>query len=148
MRFLIRAILVLVGTIVATAAAGFAAALGGTAMQATISDFSAASLDVLWNTLVTGLFVWMYLIFWIAFVPYLIAAAVAEIFGVRSLLLYLIGAIAIACLSPVFAGRILPWFGGIPISSDLIVSSVAAGFAAGLVYWLIAGRNAGRRKHA
>jgi hypothetical protein len=152
MRMISRALLVLLASFIATIAAGFVAALASTAFHVTWSDlatlfeFGSKSPSAIGNLLLTGIFLWIYLIFWIVFVPFIAAAIIAEIFGMRSLLLYLIGAVVIAFLSPVFAGQILPWFGGVPISRDLVVSTLAAGLAADLVYWLIAGRKAGSWK--
>jgi hypothetical protein len=75
-----------------------------------------------------------------AFFPALIAILLAENFAWRSVLFYAIGGAAIG----LFFGFVLPTESPSPFyvarSTELIAG---AGIAAGLVFWLIAGRNAG-----
>jgi hypothetical protein len=75
----------------------------------------------------------------VSFVPALIAVLVAEAFGWRSLFFYLIvgGGIGLAADA-------LTEFVGAPALADYrLALYLAAGFVAGFVYWLIAGRLAG-----
>lgn len=73
--------------------------------------------------------------------PALAVAVVGEVVRIRSILYYLVGGGAAAALMPLIATR-----------TDITESSAyaapyftlmaTAGFAAGMVYWLVAGRNA------
>jgi hypothetical protein len=80
-----------------------------------------------------------------AFLPALIAILLAESFAWRSVLFYALAGAAIG----LFYGFVLPTEGPSPFyvarSTELIAG---AGIAAGLVYWLIAGRNAGAWREA
>ena len=84
----------------------------------------------------------------VLFLPTLIAVVLAEGFAVRSVLIYALGGVAMMLLAYYAAG-----FGNSyeelidhpppPISRPAEIA-VAAGAAFGFIYWLIAGRNAGR----
>jgi len=75
----------------------------------------------------------------ISFVPALIAIVFAEIFRWRSIFFYLIvgGAIGLLSAEATIA------FDGLTFAEDLRLLSLASGFVAGAVYWLIAGKLAG-----
>lgn len=82
------------------------------------------------------------------FLPMLIAVVLAEAFAVRSLLINVFGAVALALLAYQGAG-----FGrsgeesidrAPPLVSREFEIAAAAGATFGLIYWLIAGRKAGR----
>ena len=75
----------------------------------------------------------------ITFIPALIAVILAETFGWRSLLFYLAAGGAIGFI----AGETTMAFDGLSFADDLRFLCVAAGFVAGAVYWLIAGKLAG-----
>ncbi len=86
------------------------------------------------------------------FLPMLIAVVLTEAFAIRSLLIHVLGAVALVLLAYQGAGlgrsgeesidRAPP-----PISRELEIAA-AAGAAFGLIYWLIAGRKAGRWRGA
>jgi len=73
--------------------------------------------------------------------PGLVLAVIGEVFAIRSFLYYVVaGGMALAAI-PLLAAS-----GGsasVP-SADYMTIFASAGFAGGAVYWLIAGRNAGR----
>lgn len=77
---------------------------------------------------------------WFAFVPTLIAAILAEAFGWRSVLPWMLfgGAVAAIGYEFPFAANAAPG------DNDYRVVFIAAGFVGGFVYWLIAGRLSGR----
>jgi hypothetical protein len=80
-----------------------------------------------------------------AFVPAVVVILVTEAFGLRSLLLYAIAGAAVG----LFCGYTLGFVEPLPqLRFDRPLNTnfelmAAAGIAAGLVYWLIAGRTAG-----
>lgn len=74
-----------------------------------------------------------------AFMPALIAGLVTEAFSLRSWLIHLaIGGV----LAAVLLSSANVYEGEIPPQQDMVIA-LAAGFMAGLAYWLIAGRRAG-----
>ena len=86
------------------------------------------------------------------FLPMLIAVVLAEAFAVRSLLINVFGAVALALLAYQGAGQ-GTGFGrngeesidrAPPLVSREFEITAAAGATFGLIYWLIAGRKAGR----
>ena len=82
------------------------------------------------------------------FVPTLLAVILAEAFAIRSVLLYTTGGLALTLLAYGGAGFGRSYEESIDrappaVSRDMEVAA-AAGAAFGLVYWLIAGRRAGR----
>jgi len=84
----------------------------------------------------------------IAFLPLLVAAALAEAFAVRSLLVHAVAAAAIMLLAYYSAGLGRSYEESIdappPLVSREAELTIVAGLVFGLVYWAIAGRNAGR----
>ncbi len=143
MPILWRIIVILFALWLATMAAGLVWSIG--------------LLDALWHTITTDsgerLVLWGAAIIasgmtaTLLFVPMLIAVVLAEAFSIRSLLIYALGGIALTLLAYQGAG-----FGrgeesidrAPPLISREAEVAAAAGAAFGLVYWLIAGRKAGR----
>jgi hypothetical protein len=82
------------------------------------------------------------------FLPMLIAVVLAEAFAVRSLLINVFGAVALALLAYQGAGLGRSGEESIdrapPLVSREFEIAAAAGATFGLIYWLIAGRKAGR----
>ena len=77
----------------------------------------------------------------ISFLPALLVVVLAEIFAWRSLFVYLAAGGLIGILGK---QTTIAW-GGLDFANDLFTLCLAGGFAGGFVYWLIAGRDAGRR---
>jgi hypothetical protein len=80
-----------------------------------------------------------------SFVPAIIAILVTETFGLRSVLIYALagGLIGLFCgYSLGFIGPLPRFDFDMPLGTNFELLT-AAGIAAGLVYWLIAGRSAG-----
>ncbi len=80
-----------------------------------------------------------------AFLPAAVAAAIAEMVSIRSILFYALAGAVIGFIAYVSLGG----FDVAALSVDGYTRreteiAVAAGIVAGLVYWLLAGRNAGR----
>ena len=84
----------------------------------------------------------------VLFLPTLIAIVLAEGFAVRSVLIYALGGAAMMLLAYYAADFGQPYEESIdhppPPMSRPAEIAVGAGAAFGFVYWLIAGRNAGR----
>jgi len=78
----------------------------------------------------------------VTFVPALIAVCVTELFRLRGIVVHLAaaGLIAVGVWSAGDPQSVAPGSGGLAPGS---VVAAAAGFVAGFVYWLIAGRQAG-----
>lgn len=88
----------------------------------------------------------------IAFLPSLVAVLVAELFGLRNILLFVAAGAAIALLAgsvPVATLEVWSGFEGMTDTATIGVATpdpfrfLTAGLAGGLVYWLIAGRASG-----
>jgi hypothetical protein len=84
----------------------------------------------------------------VLFLPTLIAVVLAEWLALRSVLIYALGGMAMMLLAYYAAGFGRPYEESIdnppaPISQPAEIAA-AAGAAFGFVYWMIAGRNAGR----
>ncbi|MBV9558551.1 MAG: hypothetical protein JO254_15905 [Pseudolabrys sp.] len=82
------------------------------------------------------------------FLPMLIAIVLAEAFSIRSLLIYAVGGAALTLLAYHGAGFGKNYEESIdrappPISREFEIAA-AAGAAFGFVYWIVAGRRAGR----
>ena len=73
--------------------------------------------------------------------PALTAAVVGEVARIRSLLYYILAGGAAAVLMPLIATT-AEATGGTTYAAPYFAILATAGFAAGFVYWLIAGRNA------
>jgi hypothetical protein len=73
--------------------------------------------------------------------PALAAAVIGEVARIRSLLYYLVAGGAAAALMPIIATR-MGEVEGATYATPYFTIMATAGFAAGLIYWLIAGRNA------
>jgi hypothetical protein len=143
MRILGRLLLIALAYVLATFAATLAFTLSNVVMQSTGGNY--LSLNVLGNAISTTMFFWLVLGHWIAAIPFLVAIFISEFFAIRSFLLHLAGGIAVALVTPFFAALLL-FINTIALTGERIALAVAAGIAAGLVYWLIAGRKAGSWK--
>jgi hypothetical protein len=120
----------------ASLAAAVTIIIGAAAAANVEAPFDQPEVALLWiMTLATSFGVAFF-----AFLPALILILLAENFAWRSVLFYTLAGAAIG----LFYGFVLPGEGPGPFyiarSTELIAG---AGIAAGLVYWLIAGRNAG-----
>lgn len=96
-----------------------------------------------WSTVFASGFVLAVMAGGFSFVPALILIILAEARGYRSSLFY---CVAGAFLGLAAAGGSLPFSDGrsLPESSLWIATMAGAGIVGGFVYWLLAGRNAGR----
>ena len=74
-------------------------------------------------------------------VPALLVVIVGEIGRIRSVLYYVVGGGLAVALLPLLA-RVAPAQGGTALPLRVWTVAATAGFAGGLVYWLIAGRSA------
>lgn len=77
----------------------------------------------------------------ISFLPALAFVILAEAFGWRALIAYIAAGGAIGLL----AGETVIAFDGLAGAEHIRLAAIAAGFVAGTVYWLIAGKFAGLR---
>ncbi len=82
-----------------------------------------------------------------AFLPTLIAVAVAEIFAIRSALIYALGGAVVMLIGYYGAGLASAYSESIDVAPPMISREVeiiaAMGVVFGLTYWAIAGRRAG-----
>jgi hypothetical protein len=119
---------------------GFIAACAAAGIMATFGVFSLEYFDIdIVGYYIASIIVMMFWAGTIAFLPAAVAIVLAETFGWRSALYYLlagglIGAIAIHLTSE---------SGAFDFADRPHVTLLAAGFVGGFVYWLIAGRLAG-----
>ena len=84
----------------------------------------------------------------VAFVPAIVVIAIAEIARMRSFIYYGIGGAVVALVS-YYGSDIslrLENTTDVPPVANALQLAAAAGIIGGLAYWLIAGRNAGRRR--
>lgn len=79
-----------------------------------------------------------------SFWPSLVAAALTEGIKVRGLLAYLVVGCAIGFVRELPIGAFMVGGSVLSVDTEAAQLSVAAGAVGGLVYWLIAGRSAGR----
>ena len=144
MSFLGRLIVILFALWLATLAAGIVWSVGLLGPDWAALSGDPAERVVFWGATLVASGITATLLF----LPMLIAVALAEAFSVRSLLVYVVGAVALVLLAYQGAG-----FGrsgeesidrAPPLISHEFEVAVAAGVAFGLIYWLIAGRKAGR----
>lgn len=131
-----RITLITLGFVMAAVAAGFFLSLLLVAAAGTPSaNETAENLALATSTIVLSSLVGYY-----AFAPSIAAIAWAEWAGKRDWLYYALAGAAIAVLVHAWrAQRGAPVF-----EAGIIAASAAAGMAGGIVYWLVAGRNAGR----
>ena len=141
MALFVRFFVVIFAFFVASLAAGATLVLGAVAPEVSAPPPGDSSWPVLWFLiLTTSTFVMGY-----AFVPAIIVVLLSESFQWRSVLVYAIagGAIGLFCG---YGFGFIEWTPargyGPPFDSNAELMG-AAGIAAGLVYWAIAGRNAG-----
>ncbi|MGE3148822.1 MAG: hypothetical protein AB7K04_07125 [Pseudorhodoplanes sp.] len=146
MDLILRILTILLGLLVAIAAAGFTIALGmflpewGT-METDPVDRAAFFIVAFFATSFAGA---------AAYVPALLAVAVAEALSLRSFLYYGLAGAAIALLGYFgsnISARLEDTTEITPVAHSLELV-VAAGIVGGLVYWLLVGRNAGRWRAA
>ena len=144
MAFLGRLIVIVFALWLATLAAGIVWSVGLLGPEWSALSGDPAERVVFWG----AAFIASGITATLLFLPMLIAVVLAEAFSVRSLLAYVVGAVALVLLAYQGAGfgrsdeesidRAPP-----PISREFEIAA-AAGVAFGLTYWLIAGRKAGR----
>lgn len=77
-----------------------------------------------------------------AFLPSIVAIAAAEIFGRRDWPFYALAGAAVSIAATASHVALAGWQGG-QVDTDFSLAIVASGAAAGLAYWLVAGRRAG-----
>lgn len=85
---------------------------------------------------------------WYALLPALVAASIAEWRGIRGWPYYAIVAIAVAVVG--FLAQYASELQGQPtiVNAYALTAFLVGGLAAGIIYWLIAGRKAGRQRAA
>ncbi|MBY0532336.1 MAG: hypothetical protein K2P86_10235 [Xanthobacteraceae bacterium] len=143
MKFLVHCFLILLAYAAATFAAGLVIGFGALFANAGWAALGAVvSPSVLVDVFATATFFWLFLILWLAAIPFLIAIILAEIFNIRSALAYLLFGTALGLLATFGDAGYMPW---LKLGSGTILN-VITGAVAGLVYWLIAGRSAGNWK--
>ena len=130
MALFIRFFVVCFGIFLASLAAGatFLATSNGFTADASSMSYDEFFLwGVIYSMFWTGIF------FYWSFIPFLVGVIVTEAFSIRSALIYAVaGGI----------GGALYGVGFLMGIQNAIQSSAAAGIVGGLVYWLVAGRNA------
>lgn len=118
------------GYVLACIAAGWTIAFGVYGLRYDV--------ELMWEVFATG---WLMTFYagWFAFVPAAVAVVLAEAFGWRSALFWMLfgGAVAAVGYEFPFAA------GAAPGDNDYRLAFIAAGFVGGFVYWLIAGRLSG-----
>jgi len=148
MTVLVRLVMLFVGYALACLAASLVLTLGALAPE--LNDLFAfsgphareAQSAAEWIIVGFGAFV----IFIVAFFPALLIVAITEGFALRSIVIYGLigGALALTLVYGLdFAGYVAPPDVDIARQREVFA---AAGIAGGLVYWLLAGRNAGAWK--
>ena len=144
MALLGRIIVILIALWLATMAAGIVWSIGLLGAQWPAMSGDPAERVVFWG----AAFIASGITASLLFLPMLVAVVLAEAFAVRSLLINVFGAVALALLAYQGAG-----FGrsgeesidrAPPLVSREFEIAAAAGATFGLIYWLIAGRKAGR----
>jgi hypothetical protein len=142
MKLLGRLFLIVLAYIVATLAAALVLALAGLLASALELTTPSKTLNVIGASLTATLYFWLYLVVWLAALPFLIAIILAEILKIRSILVYAFFGGVLGFLAA-FAIRFPP----VSVAVSLVMW-ICAGTAAGLGYWIIAGRHAGNWKGA
>jgi hypothetical protein len=136
MQLIVRFFVTLFGFWVASLAAAAVMVLGATPELPRAEDFALLSVFIFTVSAFVAAF---------SFVPAVIAILVTETFGLRSVVFYALagGLIGLFCgYSLGFIGPLPRFDFDMPLGTNFELLA-AAGIAAGLVYWLIAGRNAG-----
>jgi hypothetical protein len=136
MQLIVRFFVTLFGFWVASLAAAAVMVLGATPELPRAEDFALLSVFIFTVSAFVAAF---------SFVPAVIAILVTETFGLRSIVFYALagGLIGLFCgYSLGFIGPLPRFDFDMPLGTNFELLA-AAGIAAGLVYWLIAGRNAG-----
>lgn len=124
-------ILVPLGFVLAVVASGLLVALSIFGLNPTGDAAGWIVLFAAWTAAYAGAF---------AFLPWLIAVVVAEGLGLRSAWFWLAVGGAIGGVAYAFTG----FYGDPAEDGSGLAVHLASGFAAGFVYWLVAGRNSGR----
>jgi hypothetical protein len=144
MALIWRVIVILFALWIATMAAGLVWSIGLLGAEWTSANTDPAGRVIFWGAtfLASGITATL------LFLPMLISVVLAEAFSLRSLLIYAIGGAALTLLAFYGTGFGRTYEESIdrappPISHEMEVAA-AAGAAFGLVYWLVAGRNAGK----
>jgi hypothetical protein len=136
MQLVFRFFVTLFGFWIATVAAAAVMVLGAAPELPRADDFPLLTVFVFTVSAFVAAF---------SFVPAIIAILVTETFGLRSVLIYALagGLIGLFCgYSLGFVGPLPRFDFDMPLGTNFELLT-AAGIAAGLVYWLIAGRSAG-----
>ena len=131
MTALLRLVLLVpLGFVLAMAAAGLTVALGMVGVEPSGDGVPWIPLFAVWTGVYAGGF---------AFIPWIVAVVVAEGFALRSVFFWLAlgGAVGAA------AYLLDDFTAGTPWSGFNAAFYLAAGFVAGAVYWLVAGRQSG-----
>ncbi len=123
-------ILVPIGFVLAVVAAGFTVALGIFGLSPSHETAGWILLFAAWTAAYAGAF---------ALLPWLIAVVLAEGLGLRSVWFWFAIGGAIGAVAWFFTG----YYGEAAQAEAGFAVHLAAGFVAGFVYWLVAGRNAG-----
>lgn len=123
--------LVPAGFVLAVAAAGLVVALSVFGLAPTEETAAWLLLYAAWTAVWAGA---------LSLLPWLVAAVLAEGFGLRSVWFWLIVGGATGAIAPVLAG----FHREVAHDGSGIAVHLAAGFVAGFVYWLVAGRRAGQ----
>jgi hypothetical protein len=123
-------ILVPIGFVLAVVAAGFTVALGIFGLNPSSDAAGWIVLFTAWTAAYAGAF---------AVMPWLIAVVLAEGFGLRSVWFWFAVGGAIGVAAYAFTG----FLGHAGDTGLGLAVHLAAGFVAGFVYWLVAGRRAG-----
>ncbi len=147
MLILWRIIVVLFALWLATMAAGIVWSFGLVNEALQVSSADPVGRIVFWGTA----FIASGVTAAVLYLPMLIAVVLAEAFSIRSLFIYALGGVALMLLAYQSVG-VNRGEESIdrppPLISRETEVAVAAGAAFGLVYWLIAGRKAGRWRGA
>lgn len=144
MALLGRIVVILFALWLATMAAGIVWGVGLLGPQLPVLSGDPADRFVFWGAAVVASGITATMLF----LPTLIAVVLAEAFAVRSLFAYAGGAVLLVLLGYMGAGFGHSYEESIDRAPPLVPHdlevAVAAGIVFGLVYWLIAGRKAGR----
>lgn len=137
--FFIRLVMITIGFIAASIAAGVSLAfLTRVITPQEAGELSGAGFDG-WMVVATIMFAsWTG---YVAFFPGMAVIFYGEFTRRRDWLYYAVAGGLIAILAPLFITFV--WGDSRPSESEFLVMSLAAGMIGGLAYWLVSGRNAG-----